>query len=179
MIETVLALSLFGHFAWFAIIITAWIIGLFFAEKEEEGWLATIFTVIVLGTFQFEGTYQLASYFSWMVLGIYLGAGFVFSLVRTFLFARKEQTKFLKREAKIAKQKAENPNAWSSNYEKKSIVGHVFRWWFLWPVSFIAWIFTDLVKDLYDFVWRYLKGFYYGIVKFAEGTVTISEDEQD
>lgn len=202
MIDLLLGLTLFGHFAWFAIIIIAWLIGLFWSEYEKQGWFATAFTAILITIFYFDSSTQLFNYFSWGALGIYIASGFIYSLIKTFLFARKEQTKFLKMEAKWGIQlekyvkSAKKQNSKMSEddikshreslernrssydkYEKESVSKHVFRWWFLWPISLISWIFTDLVKDIYDFMWRYLKGFYNRIVTFAEGTVKLDADE--
>ena len=36
----------------------------------------------------------------------------------------------------------------------------VFRWWFLWPISLINWAISDLIKQLYNFVYDKLVHFY-------------------
>lgn len=198
MLDSLLALSLFGGFLWFALIVGAYIIGLFISDYYENGYYATALSVVLIGIFYYEGTIQFWNHISWLTILGYLLVGFIFSIIRTFIFGRKEHVKFLNKEKEwgekleqlILNYKEKNPKAddktieevmgnyvkgrgsWDT-YEKVSIKKHVFRWWFLWPVSLLTWLLTDLVKDLYEFVWDKLKNFYAAVIKYAESTVKL------
>jgi hypothetical protein len=44
--------------------------------------------------------------------------------------------------------------------DKFDLKGHVFRWWFLFPVSMITWFFGSVLKDVYDLIYSKLGGLY-------------------
>ncbi|MFK5282745.1 hypothetical protein ACI3PL_24580, partial [Lacticaseibacillus paracasei] len=75
-------------------------------------------------------------------ISIYLFLGFIFSLIRTYFKGKKLDTK----------QK--------EYFELKE---HVFRWWLMFPICLITWVFGDLLKDLYNFVYSKLSKVYQSI----------------
>lgn len=37
---------------------------------------------------------------------------------------------------------------------------HVFRWWFLFPISMITWLIGDVIKDIYSWIYQKVERFY-------------------
>jgi hypothetical protein len=156
MIESLLALSLFGSFVWALVVLAIFLVFCFVAESEENGFIATIFLAISGGLFYFFGrdTWNLfVSIISWQGLVIYFGAGLAHAFVRVYFHGRKEALL-------LAEDRVRN-----STYEHKidrDVKGHVFRWWFLWPVSLLTWFLRDMVKEIYTWVYsKFSKTFDY------------------
>jgi hypothetical protein len=146
MIQSLLSLAIFGSFVWFAII-TAVLLYLFFlSESEEQGFIAFA-AVIAYGVINyFWGNVPLQHLLDTKLILSYLGLGLIFAIVRTYFFGR---------ELKGMAEKLD------SHYIDK-LKGNVFRWWFLFPISLIFWLVSDLFGDLWDYVWdKISNGFEY------------------
>jgi len=50
---------------------------------------------------------------------------------------------------------------------KTHLKGNVFRWWFLFPISLIDWVLSDLVKDVYNWTYKQLHKVYESILDFG------------
>ena len=139
--ENLFYFTLFGNnIAFFIVTVVLWVT-LVISDENEDGLTAFIAVVIFLGLNYFWGTLPLSSIFSLRNVLIYLFLGFIFSIIRTY--------------AKGVKFR-DNPN-YKKNYDLKD---HVFRWWLLAPVCLVNWMFKDLLKDLFNWVYKRLEKFY-------------------
>jgi|TARA_R110000824_G_scaffold291588_4_gene480131 hypothetical protein len=145
-----------GSVLMFYFITAVFIVTLFISEVTENGWVALVsFTIFALAT-KFFGNFQITDYITFKLIGIYLLIGLVHSLIRTFFYGRKRE--FNK---KRLLQLYGNNDKWKlTNYDditKSDLKGNVFRWWFLFPVSLLTWIFSDLMRDLWNFLYKQFK----------------------
>jgi len=153
---------LFGSIFWTVVIILVLIGAFIWAEVNENGYIAIIFSFAIAVVLYLWGPDLWDKITSVVTLGmvfLYLGIGLFHSMFRTFVFARK----------KIKKENQERggfdiklKSGWIANL-KFDLQGNVFRWWFMWPISLLVWIFSDFIKDLYDWVYGKLKAMYEGI----------------
>lgn len=129
--------TLFGSIIGFWAAIISLIVALFMSEKEEQGFGALFSGLIFIGLVYFWGNVNIMDYLDFNLIGIYLIIGLLYSFIRTFIFARKLGIS-----------------------GKRELKEHIFRWWFLWPVSLIFWILSDVIQDLYDFIYKRISKFY-------------------
>lgn len=149
LIQTLLGITLFGFKFWGLAVLIVLVALCFWADYEESGFVATLFCVIAGLLFYFWGndTWKLfVSLLTFYNISVYLGAGLFHALTRVFFHGRKEMKR-------VNEDRLEG-----RTYEhtiNRDIKNSFFRWWFLWPVSFINWIIKDMVKEIYD--WFYSK----------------------
>lgn len=136
--------TLFGSAIAFWGIVVAMIIGFIISDVSENGWAAFGILVVFVTLNVFSHNDYLLDIITFKNVGIYLGAGFGFSLIRTY-FKGKELTR---KDAKLSSEKRK-----STLKEEFALKEHVFRWWFLFPVCAINWIFTDLIKNIYEAIY--------------------------
>lgn len=155
--EALLAFTIFGSVVWFYIILTIVLIALIASDIQEE-WLAPL---VIVGAFilinYFWGNIPIGKYLTWSNVGIYIGVGFIFSLIRTF-FKGKE----LKREYESLQTLLSNPYEQSLQEYKSefALKANVFRWWFMFPISIITWLFGSVFKDIWNYVYSKLATVY-------------------
>lgn len=137
--ENLIPFTLFGSGIAFGIMLVVMFIVFIISDIEEAGYSAFIFLLIVLGLNYFWGNFPILEYFSFKYLLMYFFIGFIFSLIRTY-FKGKELTEY-KKEYFVLKE-------------------HVFRWWLMWPISLINWMFGKLFVDLYNFIYKRVEKFY-------------------
>jgi len=70
---------------------------------------------------------------TWQTVLSYLGVGFVFAIIRVYFHGRH-----------IAEY---------GHSDNESIQNHIFRWWFIWPISLIYWIFSSLAEEVWGWVY--------------------------
>jgi hypothetical protein len=151
MIEMLLAATLFGSFVWFIIFTVVFLILLFVSEGNYNGVIAFISAIVYGVLVYFLGDINPDLYLpiiSWYSAGFYLGIGLLFSLFRTYVHAKKEFKDFNENSS----IDLEPPNKKETKEKEllSELKEHVFRWWFLWPVSAIYWVFDELFKDLWN-----------------------------
>ena len=125
--------TLFGSGIAFGIMLVILFIVLVASDIEEAGEYAFVAFLIAIGLNYFWGTLPLLLLLTFKNALSYVFIGFIFSLVRTY-FKGKELS---------AKEK--------ENFRLKD---HVFRWWFLFPISAINWIFRKLLRDLFNLIYE-------------------------
>lgn len=137
--ENILPFTLFGSGVAFGIVAVLLFIVLISADANESGGFALIALLIAIGLNYFWGTFPILSFITVRNVLAYLFIGFLFSLVRTYFKGKK-----LKPE------------------EKKyfDLKDHVFRWWLLFPISALTWLFGDLLQDLFKFAYSKLDKLY-------------------
>jgi hypothetical protein len=143
-----MGLTLFGSIFWGIFALVFLIVMLFVADAIENGFLATLFGVIVGLLFFFHGQTTWHSFVSMLTtinLLIYFSIGLVYALVRIFFHGRNEMLKF--------NSYRERGDHYDYNINR-DIKENIFRWWFIWPISLIVWIVKDLVKDVFNIVYQ-------------------------
>lgn len=148
--KELLDLAIFGSFIWFAIFASILTILLFLAEHEKNGFIATLAVLVFLGINYFWGNIDVVYTFTLRNVLVYLFIGFIYSLLRAYLAGRNKTLEERER------------------YLNSELKGNVFRWWFLSPISLVYWIASDLVGEVYDFVYDKLKIFYSSIFNLSK-----------
>ena len=144
-----------GSVVMFYLITAVFIASLFISEVTENGWVALIsFTIFAIVT-KFFGNFEITDYVTFKLIGIYLLIGLVHSLIRTFFYGRKRGLN------KKKLSELHGKDNWKlTDYDditKSCLKGNVLRWWFLFPVSLLTWIFSDLMRDLWNFLYKQFK----------------------
>lgn len=137
--ETLLNFTLFGSELVFYISVISLFIILIFSDPGESlttagGAVASFYLFNY-----FWGNLPLQEILTLKNIGVYTSLGFVFAIVRTY---------FKGRELDIEERK---------HFDLKEAI---FRWWFLFPIYIINWIWGELLKDLYNFVYVKIKKFF-------------------
>jgi len=130
--ETLLGFTLFGSVIAFYISLVVLFFILIFSEFEESGTTATIAFLSFLAFNYFWGNLPLFEIFTLRNIGVYVSIGFIFAIIRTYFKGRELDKEDKKR------------------FDLKEAI---FRWWFLFPISAINWIFGKLLKDFYNFIY--------------------------
>lgn len=151
--ENLIPFTLFNSATIFAIVVAVLIAIFIYSDVEEQGYVAFIILVIFSLVNWKWGTMPFFSYFTLLNVSIYLVTGFLFSIIRTY-FKGKELTR------EDEELKIEFPNTRDSKKANFNLKDHVFRWWFMWPISALTWIFGRLLKDLYDYLYDSLEALY-------------------
>ena len=146
-----LSFTLFGSVIAFWVVLLLFIIAVFASEHEKEGRLAFASLIIISGLYYFKSNFDLTNLIDYQAITIYLIIGFLFALFRCYFYARKEKNRILKKYAEYT----DIESHLDSNKEEtlNDLKGNVFRWWFMWPASFLYWVFSDLLSDLYQVIY--------------------------
>jgi hypothetical protein len=163
-----LTLTLFGAALWFWLSVLLFVIICFISDVKEEGYGATVALIAFSILLYFWGDLKpITSIFTIQNGLIYLGIGLVFSTIRTFFSARQlwETIKNLP----VTTER--NSKYDTQEYKKEKFInelkGNVFRWWFMWPISMITWLVTDIVRDIWNYLYSKFKGFFEFIVELG------------
>lgn len=178
-----LALTLFGSTILFWLSAIIFLIMCFVAESNKNGFIATGTLIVVAILYHFWGDIKpILGFLTILNISIYLAIGLVYSSIRTFFEGRKLGKKLkdlpTKEEANSKSRKNTGNEYYGDTKEsvKKEFVEklkrNVFRWWFNWIISLISWAITDLLKDIWDFVYSKLKNFYNYILELGIKSVS-------
>ena len=150
---------LWGSAITFWIVVGVLTLILFASENAENGYFAFVsFLIFGVGNY-FFGNFNMLDILSLSSVGIYLGVGFVYALIRTYIYGSKNKTL-------------------SKGYIGERLKENVFRWWFMFPVSFIYWVFSDLVSDVYDFLYKRLEKLFYAVFLLGAGNSGKEEENK-
>lgn len=149
-----------GSVLMFYVITVIFIITLFISEVTENGYVALVSFIIFGLVTKFFGNFDITNYVGLKLVGIYLLIGLGHSLIRTYFYGRKRGV--LKK--KLLDSHSEDD--WRlENFNDATLdklKDNVFRWWFLFPVSLLTWIFSDLMRDVWNFIYdKFKKSFEY------------------
>lgn len=167
MLEFLSGITLFGA-AWTFWACVIFLIGVFFySEHERNGFIATFFTAVFIGSFWYGGSGIIILGINYPFLAGYLIVGIVFSMIRTFV----DGAKFAK---EISKTEPDSRNYIKTR--RPSLKNNVFRWISLWPISLIYWAVTDLMFDIFSGIWMYVEKIYIAIDKWGQSFYTQSDE---
>ena len=172
----IFALTLFGSTVWALILIGLFIVICFIADFNKNGFYATLSLLIAGAIIYFWGkNYDaIVALFSFKNIFAYVVIGLLYSMVRTFFKGRAcgMKMKDLKSREELEEIRRKSTDRYIQSHTKEDerndfydkLKGNVFRWWFMWPISGINWIVTDLLKDFWDYLFSLLKNFYQNIL---------------
>jgi hypothetical protein len=173
---SILALTLFGSFVWFVISLVLFLVICFASEVNENGYVAFISLLLFAGVYYLWGDISSAlSSFSWSILFGYLMAGLIYAITRTFFKGRElgEDIKDLPTKEDSKKQGTpyygDTKESVTESF-KRDLKENVFRWWLMWPISLITWICSDLIRDVWNFLYKHLGNFFNYILDFGSKT---------
>lgn len=157
-LETLAAITLFGGIGWAITVGIIFLIVVFVSDYNENGFAITFSFAGLLALFYFWGSaplWDVFPLFSWKFLALYFGVGIGYAILKTFLYSKK---------------KARNASSRDSKDDilrtiKNGLKENVFRWWFAWPISFIMWVFGDLLADVFSGIWSKLRNFFENIAE--------------
>ena len=159
--ETLLTLTLFGSLVWAIVSVAIFLLILFASETQQNGFVAFGSLLGFLALYYFFGSFSpFLVLFSWKVILSYFVIGLIYSSIRTFFEGRKLGEKMKKYpDTKPDSYPYESKQSLKDEFVKK-LKGNVFRWWFMWPISLITWLLTDLIKDVWNYLYSKVKRFY-------------------
>lgn len=140
MLETLVTFTLFGQIWAFYTVVLIFIFLLFMAEMEEQGGISLTSLVVLSVLLYWKGDgyddTAINDYLTWGNLCIYLSIGLVYSLTRLYLISRNYEVSY--------------------NQNKEDALGRIkriasknfFRWILQFPISLIAFLFTDVFTHL-------------------------------
>jgi hypothetical protein len=137
--EQFLALAVFGSFWWAVGLLTLLLVGFLISENVQHGGVAFTFLVIFLLINHFWGNIPILKFLTWQNILVYLAIGFVFANIKLYFYGR---TAYILND---------QDNDYNWNFIVKD---NIFRWWFIWPISLIYWVFSDLLSDAWDWVYQ-------------------------
>ena len=153
MIHTILSLALFGSVVWALVVLTILLVVFFAADIEENGYVATVFfcvACILFYLFGKETWHKFISILSYGNILFYLALGLVHAFMRVYFHGRNEMIK-------VNEDRLKGRSETFEHTIDKNIKGNVFRWWFLWPVSLINWFIKDMIKDIYNWIYKHME----------------------
>ena len=164
-----MALTLFGSVIWFWIVLAIFLAFCILSEVKHNGYIAFGFFVAISVAIYFGGgeTFEyFKSFFVWKNILIYLGVGVFYSVIKTVVMTVK-----LKKVLETLPETSTDSWVQTKDKEKRSFIekleGNVSRWIFMWPVSLVVWLFQDLFVDIWNAIWRIVRGFYLRIVDIS------------
>lgn len=177
-------LLLFGAAVWFWVLFGIFFIILISAEAKENGFISFVALLAFLAVIYFwgkdetgatDGWTWLKNLFTWTRVLIYLGIGLIFAYIRFFFYGREKGDELKRLAENFAKKKGNLVGSWlnwdkntlaefkKESYEVERLMsptdlkGHAFRWWFNWPGSLVWWIFDDMLRNLWNWVYDFFK----------------------
>jgi len=140
---------MFGSALGFLLVSVTLIILLFIFDNNEVGWAGFISFIVFGIVNHFWGNFPLLELFTWKNIFAYVLIGFLFALIRTYFKGQELKRKSMPKNVLLS-ESASRTYDYRKNFELKD---NVFRWWFMWPISFLSWVFTDIVRDIYNFIY--------------------------
>lgn len=159
--ETLLTLTLFGSVFWFWFVTAIFVVICFASDVNKNGYYAFGTLIVLTLAYNLWGDVKnLLPLITWLNVGVYLGVGLIFSTFRTY-FSGINLGKKIK---SLPVEKDKNYYGDTKEQAKErhigELKGNVFRWWFMWPISMLTWLATDLIKDGYGWIYSRLRKFY-------------------
>lgn len=161
------ALTLFGSVIWFWLMFALFIVICFASDIKKNGYYAfgTLIVVSVILYFWGNETFVYFKSVVWNFKNIstYLGVGLLFATIKSFFASRK-----LAKELKNLPDTSDD--SWVTTKSKRrkefneELGENVARWWFMWPISLIIWLYDSLLADVWNFIWKKIKGYFLFIV---------------
>lgn len=171
--ELLLGLTLFGSVLAFWGLVILFIVICFISDLEKNGIFAFFLFIGLIILYHFKSNFDnLLEFFSFAHVSIYLAIGLIYSGIRTFFKGRElgKKIQFLPQSNDSSKRIYDSKESNRKEFVE-NLKGNVFRWWFMWPVSLINWLVTDLIKDAWDYIYSKLKRMYNYILELGVKSV--------
>lgn len=126
--------TLFGSGMALGIFTTIWLITLFLSDHFASGtggfFWTILFVILICLWGNVPGLFQI---FSFINIGLYFAIGLIFAIIRTYFKGKEIDVK---------------------DKERFDLKAHVARWWIMWPISLLNWVFGRLLVDLYNLSYK-------------------------
>jgi len=160
MLETFLSIAVFGSFIWWLIITTVLLIFLFTSEIEGNNIIPFFSIILYFVILYFWSNKDIDILFNWINIISYIGIGLLYAIIKTYFLGnkvKKDIKKYLSEEKSWIKNDddAKKYKNNTINDFKTGLKDNIFRWWLFWPISLIVWLFKDLIKDIWNFIYKY------------------------
>ena len=170
---------LWGSVLYFWIFTSIFVLILFLSDIYENGYFAFTTFLIFLAVLFFSSNVDLVSFITlyWHSPLIYLGIGLIYATIRIFFYGRKQFNPInLPYSAKD--YSADKIKELKREELRSKLKSNMFRWWFLFPISFLNWFLKDLVRDFFNWVYSKLRRFFEYVLDLGINSVSV-EDEKD
>ena len=162
----ILTITLFGSTLYAFIALGVFLILCELSDIYENGFFAFGTLIVVSVLYYFWGSFQAVyEIFTPITISTYLLIGLVYSFIRTYISGRKLGEK-LKTLPEASEKNYRNKDTEKADYID-NLKGNVFRWWFMWPLSLLNWLFTDLIKDTWNLVYSKMNRLYNNILELG------------
>ena len=175
--------------------ITVILFGVFIALTEHEhwAWATTLFagTLVTLGLLGIFNLYK----FAWahpttllIYIGSYIGIGLVYGVIKWYFFCRKQLKHYQEAKADFLKanhktemtpelrvewtEKLKHQNKFDRHYDValqapvwKEHTETIINWMYLWPFSICGMVLTDFMRELWEYLCKWMGGIYDSIAK--------------
>lgn len=143
-------LILFGSVGFYIMLLILFI-AFILSDVYENGYAATVCAIIFIcinyfGTLFGGSINWLLPLITWFNVGAYIFVGFLFSLLRTYF-----------KGLEFKKHSKDSRGNTKENFELKD---NVFRWWLLFPISALNWLFGNLLIDLWNLIYSKVNKLY-------------------
>lgn len=139
-LSTLLETQLWGSVWYFYILTLAYIISLIISEKEEDGSISFLATLVYFGILSKFTVLDVSFLLSWKLWLIYLGIGTIYMFLRVYLIGVDMGKKT------TSARLMEDPDFRRNKYNFYDVKYKAIRWWFMWPTSIVKWLFSDIIK---------------------------------
>lgn len=158
-------MTLFGGVLWFWLSVVVFLTICIASDVNENGFYAFGTLVVFVIVFNFWGDISpLLGFITVKNILMYIGVGFLYATLRTFVSSKK-----LKKLLKTLPEEKPSEYPYTTKQDakndfKKELGGNVFRWWFMWVINALVWLFKDLIGMGWDYVYSKVKFYFNWIV---------------
>lgn len=142
---------LFGSLTLTIILLAITVIVCIYSEYDKNGITAFLFVVGLVIVNYFWGTFNLMPYLTAFNIVSYLLLGILYSFIKTIFYG-----KHMKNSYPSSCKDDDERNA----YLMQDLKENILRWILMFPISLLYWIFSDLLIQLWDVIYKYVKRFY-------------------
>jgi len=136
------------------------------ADLEESGYHAMGVFVSYLVVFYVWGAGGFFEIFTWTSVGIYIGIGILYSVIKTWFFGKKE-LKYNGYTDDPSTDKIKTNIDGQIEERRDDLENNVKRWILLWPISLITTILKDWLKQVWKWSWKNVKVIYEKILNMG------------
>ncbi len=142
------------------------VLGLILEEAYDGyGFFAAILLIsFLIGEYFMGGKAHNYVDLSFRGIGIYIGAGFLYALLRIFFLEVKTEFKNLPDYKNV-----DELEKWVEAKKKEIIQNNIWRWWINWPISALGWILGDVFKYIRSLIWKLLQSLFVAVFNLGNG----------
>jgi len=166
---------IWGSLAWFWIITSLFVLILFLSDIYENGFYAFASFLIFVVILHFGSNLELVPFIKayWHIPLLYLGIGAVYALIRAYFYGKKPYDGYIDKDYTVEKIEKLRTEQLKSELEE-----NIFRWWLLFPVSFLNLLCTDLIRKFFKWLYARLRGIFEYVLVLGIKSAPTEKDEE-